>query len=199
MSYSLIDANLLYQSTLSFRCIGPTEDNHRCDQDITRAAMEKVELALRVYLRPGVPLTRFGVERLAKNCICEMHPNRTDVVDMVTSQWYADLLGIPRKGDVNSGDDSLKDPQHIAETSTKEPATLLADVQHAKQEIEDLKREKAVLEKTSNDLSVAETRLRARLAATERTSKKLSDMVKQLQDGLKAREDTISRIEALLD
>jgi len=62
-----------------------------------------------------------------------------------------------------------------------------------------LKREKAVLEKTSNDLSVAETRLRARLAATERTDKKLSDMVKQLQDGLKAREDTISRIEALLD
>lgn len=53
MSYSLIDANLLYQSTLSFRCIGPTEDNHRCDQDITRAAMEKVELALRVYLRPA--------------------------------------------------------------------------------------------------------------------------------------------------
>ncbi|CAD0057402.1 unnamed protein product [Aureobasidium pullulans] len=133
--------------------------------------MEKVELALRVYLRPGGPLTRFGVERLAKSCICEMHPHRTDVVAMVTSQWYADLLGIPRKG----------------------------DVQHANQEFEDLKREKAVLEKTSNDLSVAETRLRARLAATERTNKKLSDMVKQLQDGLKAREDTISRIEALLD
>ncbi|THW16794.1 hypothetical protein D6D23_08386 [Aureobasidium pullulans] len=119
MSYSLIDANLLYQSTLSFRCIGPTEDNHRCDQDISRAAMEKVELALRVYLRPGGPLTRFGVERLAKSCICEMHPHRTDVVDMVTSQWYADLLGIPRKGGVNSGDYNLKDPQHIEETSTK--------------------------------------------------------------------------------
>ncbi|THW71686.1 hypothetical protein D6D19_07186 [Aureobasidium pullulans] len=131
--------------------------------------MEKVELALRVYLRPGVPLTRFGIERLAKSYICEMHPHRTDIVDLVTSQWYADLLGIPRKGD------------------------------HANQEFEDLKREKAVLEKTSNDLSVAETRLRARLAATERTNKKLSDMVKQLQDGLKAREDTISRIEALLD
>ncbi|THY97141.1 hypothetical protein D6C92_03555 [Aureobasidium pullulans] len=131
--------------------------------------MEKVELALRVYLRPGVPLTRFGIERLAKSYICEMHPHRTDIVDLVTSQWYADLLGIPRKGD------------------------------HANQEFEDLKREKAVLEKTSNDLSVAETRLRARLAASERTNKKLSDMVKQLQDGLKAREDTISRIEALLD
>ncbi|KEQ86178.1 hypothetical protein D6D18_10053 [Aureobasidium pullulans] len=119
MSYSLIDANLLYQSTLSFRCIGPTKDNHRCDQDITRAAMEKVELALRVYLRPGVPLTRFGIERLAKSYICEMHPHRTDIVDLVTSQWYADLLGIPRKGGVNSGDYNLKDPQHIEKTSTK--------------------------------------------------------------------------------
>ena len=48
-----------------------------------------------------------------------MHPHRTDVVDMVTSQWYADLLGIPRKGDVNSRDYNLKDPQHVEETSTK--------------------------------------------------------------------------------
>ncbi|CAD0024693.1 unnamed protein product [Aureobasidium pullulans] len=164
MSYSLIDANLLYQSTLSFRCIGPTEENHRCDQDITRAAMEKVELALRVYLRPGVPLTRFGIERLAKSYICEMHPHRTDVVDMVTSQWYADLLGIPRK----------------------------------RGEIEKLKRENAALEKTSNDLAVVETLLRARLAATERMNEKLSDIVKQLQDESKARLDIMSQIEAIL-
>lgn len=75
----------------------------------------------------------------------------------------------------------------------------MANNQHAKQEIEKPKRENATLKKTSNDLAVVETLLRARLAATERMNEKLSDIVKQLQDGLKAREDTISRIEALLD
>lgn len=74
----------------------------------------------------------------------------------------------------------------------------MANNQHAKQEIEKLKRENAALEKTSNDLAVVETLLRARLAATERTNKKLSDMVKQLQDESKAREDIMSQIEAML-
>ncbi|THY01169.1 hypothetical protein D6D01_10382 [Aureobasidium pullulans] len=194
-----MNANLLYHSTLSFRCIGPTKDNHRCNQDITRAAMEKVELALRVYLRPGGPLTRFGVERLAKSCICEMHSHRTDVVEMVTSQWYADPLGTPRKSDVDYGDDSLKDHEHIEKSSIKQTTTVLANAQHAKQEIENLKREKAVLEKTSNDLAVAETLLCARLAVTEHMNKQLSDMVKQLQDDLRSREDIISRIEVMLD
>jgi len=75
----------------------------------------------------------------------------------------------------------------------------LANNQHAKQEIEKLKRENAALEKTSNDLAVVETLLLARLAATERMDEELSDIVKQLHDESKAREDIISRIEAFLD
>lgn len=74
----------------------------------------------------------------------------------------------------------------------------MANNQHAKQEIEKLKRENAALEKTSNDLAAVETLLRARLAATERMNEKLSDIVKQLQDESKAREDIMSQIEAIL-
>lgn len=74
----------------------------------------------------------------------------------------------------------------------------MANNQHAKQEIEKLERENAALEKTSNDLAVVETLLRARLAATERMNEKLSDIVKQLQDESKAREDIMSQIEAIL-
>lgn len=74
----------------------------------------------------------------------------------------------------------------------------MANNQHAKQEIEKLKRENAALEKTSNDLAVVERLLRARLAATERMNEKLSDIVKQLQDESKAREDIMSQIEAML-
>ena len=74
----------------------------------------------------------------------------------------------------------------------------MANNQHAKKEIEKLKRENAALEKTSNDLAAVETLLRARLAATERMNEKLSDIVKQLQDESKAREDIMSQIEAIL-